>query len=535
MADFGTTHLTASLPFVSGIFFIISHGSLSCRAVGRCRHFSPSDIGNSSDATKLGHGLRGSSGGVIIAAVRGLGGLVGNRTSLPVCRGRIIFVFSRTRHDRFNRTRGGLGGGFGGCCRFNFANAPVFPRGTLNTRAATDIFNRRLRSCIVASTVHSRGILGFGISCGSMHPRFRTVRDRRSRGGLATTRGGRLLLRPSHVRRVSGCILGDFGRGARHLGKDNGNFGTVFTIDDISTTGTCCRALDRLRGSDREPLGVTAVFSCTTGRRRSTVNSVTSRNFRPATVGDDTGRFLDDTVGSCGRVFGAGCNMSDGSFRGCCHSLTKHIVGRSISLLVIINVFLANFSTPALGALCISGGLHCRKLVRTFSEAGHVCSTAGAFNGVIAFHSLRRTAVSTVALFNSEGAGGIILRGDCERCLRNFASVTANGTQHNCLRIVGRLRRHFPGPSRVIGRTSGGSFTGLFNRCLHIRGVLRGCSRFTDLGTLRDVSVASSRTIRIFGTRRCLASRSLTTVRDVSMPTRQRMRSCQSACGSVHS
>lgn len=148
----------------------MSHGSLSCRAVGRCSHFRGKTTGSGADAAVLGHRLRGPRTRVVVAAVRGLTAFVGGGPKRRICRGRIIVVFSRYRHDRFKSVRGTVIRGFGGCRLFNFAKAPVFTIGTKDSAsphcfAATRAFNSRLRACAVISTVGSGGILPFHISC----------------------------------------------------------------------------------------------------------------------------------------------------------------------------------------------------------------------------------------------------------------------------------------------------------------------------------------------------------------------------------
>ncbi len=155
---------------MSGILFIISEGSLSCRAVGRCSGFRGNTTGDGAGATILGGRLRGPSTGVVVAAVRGLSIFVGGGGSRRTFRGGLIVVFSRYRHSRFNRVRATVAGGFGHCCLFKFAKAPVFTTGTITDNgpgleAARRTFNRGLRACAVISTVTSGGILPFEISC----------------------------------------------------------------------------------------------------------------------------------------------------------------------------------------------------------------------------------------------------------------------------------------------------------------------------------------------------------------------------------
>ncbi len=142
------------------------------------------------------------------------------------------------------------------------------------------------------------------------------------------------------TRRVGGTV---------HLSK----FGSVFTITSVSTTGLCCRRFGgrvTLHPRARQ-LGITAVCDFNIGRSCSSNNTKSRGPSSADRLSRDSESFLRSTVTSCGRVFNATCSASDRGFRGCCGRISLHVGGHRVSVLVIIGVFLANFSTAALGAL----------------------------------------------------------------------------------------------------------------------------------------------------------------------------------------
>lgn len=358
------------------IIVISSEVSLRSRVANSFAHTRVPGVSDVSSGRRLRRGVRRE--GVLVAAVFGFNSLGSNR--MVSRHSGVVLLVSRTREARRKSLNGGVHATLPGTFFFKLANAPVGH----GSRGAFTYFKTRRSGCKCVSGCAFRGSmtsktalrLGFGaipirvrLSSTGLRGRFSRLAsrvDRRSGGRLMeeadistffATRG--------EVGSIYGCVISRFERciGPANVGTRIIICGERYYIGCGGTLSTL------LNASSRAAVMVRAT------------KSGTSR------------------CGTCGH---------DHSRRGGLLSRFESPLS-PLGFIVIADGLLANFSTPVLRYVCLSGPVGGRALLRTVYEAGHACGRGGGYKLVISFINMFRSITGDLTF--SRRAIGAVIRG----------------------------------------------------------------------------------------------------------------------------
>jgi len=121
---------------------------------------------------------------------------------------------------------------------------------------------------------------------------------------------------------------------------------------------------------------------------------------------------LDEFIGDYNQMFGSAYSTKDSqNFYNYYNDISKKVKEKKIDLLLVVNMFLTGFDSPALNTLYVDKNLRYHGLIQSYSRTNRIINELKSQGNIVAFRNLKANTDEAITLFsNKEAIEEIIMK-----------------------------------------------------------------------------------------------------------------------------
>lgn len=126
---------------------------------------------------------------------------------------------------------------------------------------------------------------------------------------------------------------------------------------------------------------------------------------------DTSGRdHLDSFIKDYNELYGASYSANDSkSFYNYYKNIAQRTKEKGIDILLVVNMFLTGFDSPALNTLYVDKNLRFHGLVQAFSRTNRILNEKKSHGNIVCFRNLKKATDDAIALFSNKDASSTVL------------------------------------------------------------------------------------------------------------------------------
>ena len=321
---------------------------------------------------------------------------------------RIVFIFDECHRSQFGETHGRITKYFSNIQMFGFTGTPIFAdnavKNVLGKRTTKDLFGECLHKYVITDAIRDENVLKFSIEYVGKY------RDRNSANEIDIQVEAidveELLESEDRLEKITDYIL------AYHNKKThNKTFTAMFAVSSIATLIKYYEIFQRKKNEGKHDLRIATIFSYASNEDDADADGFIPEELPMAAepefayASSHTRERLDEFIEDYNQMFGSAYSTKDSqSFYNYYNDISKKVKEGKIDILLVVNMFLTGFDSPALNTLYVDKNLRYHGLIQSFSRTNRIINELKSQGNIVAFRNLKEATDEAITLFSNKDA-----------------------------------------------------------------------------------------------------------------------------------
>jgi len=374
LTSFKASQVLMGLPKVKKIVFVVDRRDLDYQTNKEFNAFSKGCVDGTDNTRQLVKQF-GDDTKLIVTTIQKLNTAISKKQYLQkmekVRDERIVFIFDECHRSQFGETHGRITDFFTNIQTFGFTGTPIFAdnavKNVLGKRTTKDLFGECLHKYVITDAIRDENVLKFSVEYVGKY------RDRNSANDIDIEVEAidveELLESEDRIEKITNYIL------AYHNKKThNKTFTGLFAVSSVKTLIRYYEVLKRKKTEGKHDLRIATIFSYTQNEDDSDADGFIPEELPMAAepelayVNKHTRERLDEFIEDYNQMFGSAYSTKDSqSFYNYYNDISKKVKERKIDILLVVNMFLTGFDSPALNTLYVDKNLRYHGLIQSSS------------------------------------------------------------------------------------------------------------------------------------------------------------------------
>ncbi|MCF8223501.1 MAG: type I restriction endonuclease subunit R [Bacteroidales bacterium] len=418
LTSFKASQVLMGMPKVRKICFVVDRRDLDYQTNKEFNSFSKGSV-DGTDNTKQLVKQFGDDTKLIVTTIQKLNTAISKKHHLQhmekVRDERIVFIFDECHRSQFGETHGRITKFFRNIQMFGFTGTPIFADNAVKNlqgkRTTKDLFGECLHKYVITDAIRDENVLKFSIEYVGKY------RDKKSANDIDIKVEAidveELLESDERIEKIADYVL------AYHNKKThNRAFTGMFAVSSIKTLIKYYEVFKRKKNEGKHDLRIATIFSFTQNEDDADADGFIPEELPMAAepelgyANQHTRERLDEFIADYNQMFGSAYSTKDSqSFYNYYNDISKKVKERKIDLLLVVNMFLTGFDSPALNTLYVDKNLRYHGLIQSFSRTNRIINELKSQGNIVAFRNLKAATDEAITLFsNKEAIEEIIMK-----------------------------------------------------------------------------------------------------------------------------
>lgn len=411
LTSFKASQVLMGMPKVKKVVFVVDRRDLDYQTNKEFNAFSKGCVDGTDNTRQLVRQFSDDTK-LIVTTIQKLNAAISKKyflqTMEKVRDERIVFIFDECHRSQFGETHGRITKFFRNIQMFGFTGTPIFADNAVKNeqgkRTTKDLFGECLHKYVITDAIRDENVLKFSVEYVGKY------RDRESANDIDIQVEAidveELLESEDCLEKITDYIL------AYHNKKThNKTFTAMFAVSSVKTLIRYYEVLKRKKNEGKHDLRIATIFSYTQNEDDADANGFIPEELPMAAEPElryanaHTRERLDEFIEDYNQMFGSAYSTNDSqSFYNYYNDISKKVKERKIDILLVVNMFLTGFDSPALNTLYVDKNLRYHGLIQSFSRTNRIINELKSQGNIVAFRNLKANTDEAITLFSNKEA-----------------------------------------------------------------------------------------------------------------------------------
>lgn len=443
LTSFKASQIIMQMPQVKKVVFVVDRKDLDYQTTKEFNSFSKGSI-DGTDNTKALVDQFADDTKLIVTTIQKLNTAISKKRYLQKMQNMqdepIVFIFDECHRSQFGDTHNRIKSFFNNHQMFGFTGTPIFAdnaaKNDLGKRTTKDLFGDCLHKYVITDAIKDENVLKFAVEYVG---KFRQ-KDSATEIDVEVEDIDRKELMESteRIEKIVDYII------ANHNRKTHSREFTAMLC--VSSTDILVKYYDLFRKKKEEGkhnLKIATIFSYVANEEDADANGfipeeVSVVEEAPVLYGLHQHKRdkLESYIGDYNQMFGSNFSTRDSqSFYNYYNDISKKVKDRKIDILLVVNMFLTGFDSPALNTLYVDKNLRYHGLIQAYSRTNRIINEQKSQGEIVVFRNLKKVTDEAITLFSNKEAIEDIIMKPYEDYIKKF-----NEAYINLLKITPTLK-----------------------------------------------------------------------------------------------
>ncbi len=427
LTSFKASQVLMGLPKVKKIVFVVDRRDLDYQTNKEFNAFSKGCVDGTDNTRQLVKQF-GDDTKLIVTTIQKLNTAISKKQYLQkmerIRDERIVFIFDECHRSQFGETHGKITNFFSNIQMFGFTGTPIFAdnavKNVLGKRTTKDLFGECLHKYVITDAIRDENVLKFSIEYVGKYKDKNSANDIDIEVEAIDVE--ELLESEERIEKITDYIL------ANHNKKThNKSFTGMFAVSSVATLIKYYDLFKRKKNEGKHDLRIATIFSYTQNEDDADADGFIPEELPMAAepelsyANQHTRERLDEFIEDYNQMFGSAYSTRDSqSFYNYYNDISKKVKERKIDILLVVNMFLTGFDSPALNTLYVDKNLRFHGLIQSFSRTNRIINELKSQGNIVAFRNLKANTDEAITLFSNKEAIEEIIMKPYDDYLRAF-------------------------------------------------------------------------------------------------------------------
>jgi len=411
LTSFKASQVLMGLPKVKKIVFVVDRRDLDYQTNKEFNSFSKGSVDGTDNTRQLVKQF-GDDTKLIVTTIQKLNTAISKKQYLQkmekIRDERIVFIFDECHRSQFGETHGRITDFFTNIQMFGFTGTPIFAdnavKNVLGKRTTKDLFGECLHKYVITDAIRDENVLKFSVEYVGKYRDRDTANDIDIQVEAIDVE--ELLESEERLEKITDYILAYHGKKTH-----NKTFTGMFAVSSIATLIKYYEVFKRKKTEGKHELRIATIFSYTSNEDDADADGFIPEELPMAAepelayASSHTRERLDEFIEDYNQMFGSAYSTKDSqSFYNYYNDVSKKVKERKIDILLVVNMFLTGFDSPALNTLYVDKNLRYHGLIQSYSRTNRIINELKSQGNIVTFRNLKEVTDEAITLFSNKDA-----------------------------------------------------------------------------------------------------------------------------------
>ena len=434
LTSFKASQIIMKMPQVKKVVFVVDRKDLDYQTTKEFNSFSKGSIDGTDNTRALVKQFSGDTK-IIVTTIQKLNTAISKKAYLSKMEQlkdeRIVFIFDECHRSQFGETHKRIKDFFNNHQMFGFTGTPIFAdnaiKNELGKRTTTELFGECLHKYVITDAIKDENVLKFSVEYVGRYKQKESATEI----DIEVEDIDRKELMESHKRleKITDYII------ANHNRKTHSReFTAMFCVGSTDMLVKYYDIFQRKKEEGRHNLKIATIFSYVANEDDADANGYIPEEVSvveevPALYGMNRHKRdkLETYIGHYNGMFSANFSTKDSqSFYNYYNDISKKVKERKIDVLLVVNMFLTGFDSPALNTLYVDKNLKYHGLIQAYSRTNRIINEQKSQGNIVVFRNLKKSTDKAITLFSNKEAIDVIIMKPYEEYVKKFNDAFIN-------------------------------------------------------------------------------------------------------------
>lgn len=436
LTSFKASQVIMEMPEVDRVIFVVDRRDLDYQTAKEFNSFAKDSVDTTNSTSTLIKHLKQTSTKLTLTTIQKLNNAItheGYKAQLEHLRTeRIVFIFDECHRSQFGDTHKAIVKFFENAQLFGFTGTPIFADNvniTNGVKQTTELlFDKPLHKYVIVDAIRDENVLRFAVEYVGTYKRKESSNEIDIDVEDIDTK--EVMESDIRLGKITDYIL------AHHNAKTrNREFTAMFCVGSVDMLITYYKLFKEkqaeLQAADTnyKPLKIATIFTYAANEAdksdKEAVNGLLDEEdislLQGANVDISSRDNLDSFIKDYNDLYGTSYSANDSqSFYDYYKDIAKRTKEKGIDILLVVNMFLTGFDSPALNTLYVDKNLRFHGLVQAFSRTNRILNEKKSHGNIVCFRNLKKATDEAITLFSNRNASSVVLVKPFEEYLTDY-------------------------------------------------------------------------------------------------------------------
>lgn len=434
LTSFKASQIIMQMPQVKKVVFVVDRKDLDYQTTKEFNSFSKGSIDGTDNTKALVKQFEDDTK-LIVTTIQKLNTAISKKRYLQKMQNlqdeRMVFIFDECHRSQFGDTHNRIKNFFHNHQMFGFTGTPIFAdnaaKNELGKRTTKDLFGNCLHKYVITDAIKDENVLKFAVEYVGKFKQKNSATEIDVE--VEDIDRKELMESTERINKIVDYII------ANHNRKTHSREFTGMLC--VSSTDVLLKYYDLFKQKKEEGkhnLKIATIFSYVANEEDADANgfipeevSVVEEN--PALYGLHQHKRdkLESYIGDYNKMFSSNFSTKDSqSFYNYYNDISKKVKERKIDILLVVNMFLTGFDSPALNTLYVDKNLRYHGLIQAYSRTNRIVNEQKSQGEIVVFRNLKKATDEAITLFSNKEAIEVIIMKPYEAYIKKFNEAFIN-------------------------------------------------------------------------------------------------------------
>jgi len=417
LTSFKASQIIMNMPKVKKVVFVVDRKDLDYQTTKEFNSFSKGSI-DGTDNTKALVKQFTDDTKLIVTTIQKLNTAISKKQYLDQMNKlkdeKIVFVFDECHRSQFGETHNRIKAFFNNIQMFGFTGTPIFAdnsvKNELGRRTTTELFGDCLHKYVITDAIKDENVLKFSVEY--------VGRYKQKEGGsvvdieVEDIDTKELMESPLRLEKITDYIIANHSRKTH-----NKEFTGMFCVSSVDTLIKYFDIFQKKKEAGEHNLRIATIFSYAANEDDADANgfipeevSVVEEPRALYGLNTHSRDKLEEFIGHYNTMFGTKFSTKDSeTFYNYYNDISKKVKERQIDILLVVNMFLTGFDSPALNTMYVDKNLKYHGLIQAYSRTNRILNEQKSQGNIVVFRNLKTATDEAITLFSNKDAVDVII------------------------------------------------------------------------------------------------------------------------------
>lgn len=419
LTSFKTSQILVENPDVDKVVFVVDRKDLDFQTIREFNNFAEGSVDGTDNTTNLVKQL-GNDTKLIVTTIQKLNTAITKAHYLDkveaIKNKRVVFIFDECHRSQFGETHDRIKKFFTNHQMFGFTGTPIFAENHNKKQTTKDLFDECLHKYVITDAIRDENVLKFSIEYVGKYKEKKWSRNEIDIK-VEEIDTKELLESPDRLEKIVDYIIQNHDRKTHSK-----EFTAMFCVSSVDVLTKYYEIFARKKTAGEHTLRIATIFSYTANEVDADADG-----FIPDELSDDapvnmhTRDKLEQYIGEYNTMFWTKFTTKDSqSFYNYYNDIAKKVKNKEIDILLVVNMFLTWFDSPALNTMYVDKNLKYHGLIQAFSRTNRILNETKSQGNIVCFRNLKEATDQAITLFSNKEAKETIIMWPYESYVKMF-------------------------------------------------------------------------------------------------------------------